>query len=153
MEIFKKNGLIIDRFGTHRYYKDDELHREDGPAVFNVPSDGHEEWYFNGRPHRSDGNPAVTKYNGDQYWYNHGVFHREDGPAIIKSNGYKAWYKNGMITREDGPAVEHSDGSFGWWLNNIEYANEREYRSIPIFKDLSTNLSKNVDEVKKKIKI
>jgi hypothetical protein len=27
-----KNGLIIDCYGTSIYYKDDKIHRENGPA-------------------------------------------------------------------------------------------------------------------------
>ena len=36
-----------------------------------------------GQLHRSDGQPAVIKENGDMYWYIHGKMHREDGPAMI----------------------------------------------------------------------
>ncbi len=27
-----KNGMIVDTDGTKRYFKNDQLHREDGPA-------------------------------------------------------------------------------------------------------------------------
>ena len=51
-------------------YKNDELHRDDKPAL--IYSDGSKEWYKNGERHR------------------------EGGPAIIITNGSKVWYKNGV---------------------------------------------------------
>jgi hypothetical protein len=64
-----KNGLIIDEYGDKRYYMNDLLHREDGPAI-EYP-------------------------NGDKYWYLNGDLHREDGPSCEYSHGDKAWYLNG----------------------------------------------------------
>ena len=61
-----KNGLIIDEYGTKRYYLNDQLHRVDGPAIEYV--DGSMEWHLNGKRHRVDG-PAVEKANGTRYWY------------------------------------------------------------------------------------
>ena len=50
-----KDGLnIID--GNKYYYKNDELHREDGPAI--ECTGGHKSWYIEGKLHREDG-PAV----------------------------------------------------------------------------------------------
>ena len=60
-----KNGLFIDKYGDKYWYKDDRLHREDGPAV---------EWT-----------------NGTKFWYFNGKHHREDGPAVEGAEGYKAW--------------------------------------------------------------
>jgi len=40
-----KNGLIVDEDGTEKYYKDNKLHREDGPAV--IYKNGTEEWWLN----------------------------------------------------------------------------------------------------------
>ena len=45
----------IDKEGTKRYYVNEVLHRDDGPAV---------EWY-----------------NGSKEWYKNAKLHREDGPA------------------------------------------------------------------------
>ena len=51
-----------------RYYKNDEFHREDGPAI--EWSNGYKEYYINGKRHREDG-PAVEWVNGyKEYWYN-----------------------------------------------------------------------------------
>jgi hypothetical protein len=94
-KIIMKNGLIVDQFETkqwYKWYKDDLLHRTDGPAL--VCSDGYEAWYFEGQ------------------------LHRTDGPAIIHSDGSKLWYFENRIHRTDGPAVINSDGSEYWWLND-----------------------------------
>jgi hypothetical protein len=42
-----RTGLKIDRFGTKRYYENNELHREDGPA--SERSDGSKYWYLDGK--------------------------------------------------------------------------------------------------------
>jgi len=41
-----RNGKIIDEHGDTFYYKDDELHRIDGPAV--EWWDGRKHWWING---------------------------------------------------------------------------------------------------------
>ena len=56
----------INEFGTKRWYKEGQLHREDGPAV---------EWV-----------------NGDKCWFKEGKYHREDGPAVELANGDKLYY-------------------------------------------------------------
>ena len=37
-----KNGLVIDSYGTKRWYQNGQLHREDGPAV--EYADGTKSW-------------------------------------------------------------------------------------------------------------
>jgi hypothetical protein len=64
-----KNGLEIDQDGTKYYFLNNQLHREDGPAV--IGSDGTQYWYLNGKRHRIDG-PAVEWSSGEKYWYYHG---------------------------------------------------------------------------------
>jgi hypothetical protein len=61
-----KNGLIINEFGSKRWYKNDLLHRTDGPAV--IISSGSQFWYFEDKLHRADG-PAVIYFNGREYYY------------------------------------------------------------------------------------
>ena len=39
-----RNGLIIGSDGIQRWYRNGELHREDGPAV--IHADGAQEWYL-----------------------------------------------------------------------------------------------------------
>jgi hypothetical protein len=64
-----KNGKYTESDGSQRWYKDGNLHREDGPAI--IYPDGTKRWYKDGKRHR------------------------EDGPAIIYSDGTQRWYKNG----------------------------------------------------------
>ena len=40
------NGCVVELSGLKSWYKDDKLHREDGPAV--EYAEGSNEWYFNG---------------------------------------------------------------------------------------------------------
>jgi hypothetical protein len=87
-----KNGLKIDKYKTKRYYKDDLLHRENGPAV---------------------------EYStGTKYYYKDNLLHREDGPALEYSRGHKEWYIYGKLHREDGPAIEYPDGYKAWYLDD-----------------------------------
>lgn len=64
-----RNGPHLDHDGVVLWYKDDRLHREEGPAV-EYPS-------------------------GTKCWYRHGRRHRIDGPAIEYSSGACWWYING----------------------------------------------------------
>ena len=91
MDLSMKSKCIIDSYSTKRWYFNDKLHREDGPAV---------EWF-----------------DGNKYWCINGKLHREDGPAVESSNGYKAWCINGKYHRTDGPAMELSNGYKYWYLN------------------------------------
>lgn len=105
-----RNGLIIGSVGTKCWYKDDKLHRDDGPAL---------------------------KYtSGLEYWYQNGNLHRDNGPAIYYPNGNVAWMQNNILHRLDGPAVEHANGIKVWWINykkvkcstQKEFENSREYK-------------------------
>jgi hypothetical protein len=40
-----KNGLEIDQYGNKRYWKNNLLHREDGPAIEYF--DGEKHWFLN----------------------------------------------------------------------------------------------------------
>ncbi|WP_175912367.1 hypothetical protein [Burkholderia metallica] len=75
--------------GTVEYFKDDKLHREDGPAM--IDADGYKVWFVNGLRHRLDG-PAVLGPDGHQAWYVEGQLHREDGPALILKTGTREWF-------------------------------------------------------------
>ena len=72
-------------------------------------------WYLNDKLHREDG-PAIEYANGAKRWDLHDELHREDGPAIEDMNGDKRWYLNGELHREDGPACEYADGDKFWYL-------------------------------------
>ena len=75
--------------GDNCWYKNNLLHREDGPA--NIGEDGSESWYFEGFRHR-EGGPAFTTPSGYKSWWFMGKRHRFDGPAIIAPNGSKKWF-------------------------------------------------------------
>lgn len=92
-----KHGKKIGSDGVIRYYKDGNVHREDGPS-FIFP-------------------------NGDQNWHQNNFLHREDGPAIIRRE-YNEWWIHGNIHREDGPALEwidneHKDKNM-WYINGVQ---------------------------------
>ena len=43
-------------------------------------------WYKEGQLHREDG-PAIEDVNGIKYWYKEGKLHRLNGPAIEFASG------------------------------------------------------------------
>jgi len=58
-------------------------------------------WYLDELLHREDG-PAIEYTNGDKYWWLNGKLHRENGPAVEWSNGDKYWFLNGEeVTKEE----------------------------------------------------
>jgi len=59
----KKEILFeLNRFGDRKYYLDDELHREDGPAV--EYSNGDKEWRLNGKElTEEEFNKKITELN------------------------------------------------------------------------------------------
>ena len=67
-------NIKISKYGTKRYYVNEQLHREDGPA---------EEYP-----------------NGSKYWYLNGERHRDNGPAY-EFFAHKEWYKNNKLHREE----------------------------------------------------
>lgn len=111
-ECIHNEGIVI------YWYKNNKLHREDGPAV-EFSNGKHLEWMINDEHHRNDG-PAIICEDGTQAWYYNGSAHREDGPAIIRADGTKEWYFNGKLHRVDGPAIESPDGNQEWWENGVE---------------------------------
>jgi|14BtaG_2_1085337.scaffolds.fasta_scaffold12863_6 hypothetical protein len=108
-----------------RWYLNDELHREDGPAV--EYASGDKRWYLDGKLHREDG-PAIEWANGDKWWYLNDELHREDGPAMEYANGNKSWYLKGKLHREDGPTVAYVDSGKDWYLNG-NYSTEADHKA------------------------
>ena len=97
---------------------------------------GTKRWYLNDQLHREDG-PAIEYGNGTKIWHKHGRRHREDGPAIERADGTKEWYLNGKKHREDGPAVEEANGNKQWWLNSQslskeKWENKTQYHTVTI---------------------
>jgi len=114
--INKKDIYVIKNDEYHAYFKDDKLHREDGPARIDF-IDNIEEWFKNGKLHREDG-PAIIHSDGTQIWSQNGEKHRIDGPACIFSSGKQLWYKNGKLHREDAPACIFPNGTKEWYKND-----------------------------------
>ena len=65
-----------------------------------VESNGDKFWYLNNQLHREDG-PAVERSDGSKRWYLNGQLHREDGPAIERFDGSKSWYLNSEFLTEE----------------------------------------------------
>ena len=83
-----------DQFGTKCWLLNDQLHREDGPAV--EYANGNKSWLLHGQYHRVGG-PAIEYVDGSKKWLLHGQRHRIDGPAVEWFNGDKRWYYYGKI--------------------------------------------------------
>ena len=143
--------IEIREHGTKWYYNNDQLHREDGPAIEYVH--GVNKWYING-VQLTEEEFNHQKFSNKWYWRlfknwffrlfnkndtiviridilgNHryineqGQIHREDGPAVIYTDGTKFWYINNKLHREDGPAYEGPDGSKEWYINDEELSEE-----------------------------
>jgi hypothetical protein len=111
-------GIVEYPDGARLWYKEGNLHREDGPA-WEFP-DGEKQWYKEGKRHRLDG-PAIEYPDGEKQWYKEGKRHRLDGPAIEYPDGEKQWYKEGKRHRLDGPAIEYSKGLKEWWIEGKFY--------------------------------
>jgi hypothetical protein len=67
---------------------------------------------YEGRLHSYDGEPAASKGDLWQMWYDHGKIHRDDDMPAVIDNGkpgcqsYKKWYKHGRLHRcGDLPAL------------------------------------------------
>ena len=114
-DLHREDGPAIEYSnGTEEWYKDGKLHREDGPA--SVDADGSKSWYKDGKRHRDDG-PAIERKDGTLEWWKNGELHRDDGPAIENVNGTLEWHKDGVLHREDGPAIEYANGDKEWYTN------------------------------------
>ena len=108
----------------------------------NVYPTGAKYWYLNDELHREDG-PAVECANGSKFWYLNGKIHREDGPAIEYASGAKYWVLNGKPHREDGPAVEYASGAKFWYLNGKEVTEEEHKRmTSPVVEMTVAEISK-----------
>ena len=76
----RRNGIIKYRDGTRRWYQNDKLHREDGPAVIYL--------------------------DGTRGWCQNDERHREDGPAVIFADGCRAWWLNDKQYTEEEYNIE-----------------------------------------------
>lgn len=91
-----KDGLDIDLIGNKRWYLNNQLHREDGPAQeFGAYSEESYKAYFLYNKCHRDGKPAREWANGGKEYYQHGQLHRDDGPAVEHPENHKEWYLHG----------------------------------------------------------
>jgi hypothetical protein len=60
---------------------------KNGKCIF---EDGREEWYKNNLLHRDDG-PSITWANGVMEWCLNGIYMRIDGPSGIYPTGHLEW--------------------------------------------------------------
>jgi hypothetical protein len=81
----------IDTDGSKYWYLNDELHREDGPAV--ECANGHKRWYLNGKLHRVDG-PAVEYTDDSKIWFLNGV-------VYTKQEYYRELVSKGICTEQE----------------------------------------------------
>jgi len=65
-----------------------------------VGNDGNKYWYLNDNLHREDG-PAIEYTNGTNCWYLNDKLHSEDGPAVEYADGNKHWYLRGIEYSEE----------------------------------------------------
>jgi len=81
----------IEKGGTKMWYKNGELHREDGPAV--IHPDGTEEYYLNGIQQLP---PPPSEIKIDP------AHLANAGPAkpSIEKDGTKMWYKSGELQKK-----------------------------------------------------
>lgn len=102
-------------------------------SEFEIDAYNNKRWYLNNYLHR-DGGPAIEYANGDRAWYKLGQLHREDGPAIDFFNGHKSWHLNGLLHREDGPAIEFYNGDKSWYYHDkqIHCKNNEEFSRMII---------------------
>ena len=115
--------------------------------------DGTVRWYLNDHLHREDG-PAVEWANGSKEWWINGQLHREDGPAVETSDGHRQWCLNGKKHRSNGPAIEWSDGLAAWYLNGVEQT-QQEFQQWLDRKNLNEKLHATLEPkpTEKRLKI
>ena len=53
--------------------------------------DGSKTWWKDGEIHREDG-PAFENEDGSNIWVRMGKIHREDGPAVERADGINRWF-------------------------------------------------------------
>lgn len=117
-------GAIEYRDGYREWWRNGELHRDDGPAI--EDTDGaRREWCREGKRHR-EGGPAIEKSDGTRMWYQNGKRHRDEGPAVEHPDGTWSWWRHGLLHRIGGPAIHLGHGEFEWWEDGVLLRTSRE---------------------------
>ena len=96
-----------------------------GYKVYEVKifDNGTKEWRRDNNLHRDDG-PAVEMHDGTKKWFLKGLLHRDDGPAVEGIDGTREWCLMGKLHREDGPAIMYPDGTTYHYLNDKYYSEQ-----------------------------
>ena len=77
MSGYIKYKVRVYASGNKFWYLNDQLHREDGPAVEST-TNWYKKWYLNDQLHREDG-PAIECADERKYWYLEGVNYSKSG--------------------------------------------------------------------------
>lgn len=117
MSELKEEKVVSKYGGSVAYYKNGQLHREDGPAI--EWRNGDRQLWVNGELWR----------DGDTEWWIDGKLHRENGPAIEWTDGTQMWFFNGKKHRLDGPAIDYANGHKEWWIDEVQYS-EEEFNAL-----------------------
>jgi hypothetical protein len=114
-----KNGKIISKEGDQLWYLNDNLHREDGPAV--IDTQGTQAWFLNGKKHRLIG-PAIIYLNGSKEWFINDRRHNSRGPAFVSGNGKQDYYCDGvLVTKQEWWNSLHDDDKLMVIFNGENY--------------------------------
>lgn len=120
------NLPILNKERSLCWYKNDKLHREDGPAV--IYENGSQEWYFNGELHRDNDAPiqnvTILPSPGSNRQALPNSIYVNNDDLIQTSKVRKQTYNTSLssdlkesILLNDNPAVIHMDGYKAWYKN------------------------------------
>jgi hypothetical protein len=111
--------------------------------IWNISSGGTKKWYVNNRLHREDG-PAYESAEGPNFYYLNGkclTLHEFITNVVTDANSYEnyreykvrvfysrtEWWLGHKLHRENGPAIIFNDGTKFWYFYGIPCSNEDEY--------------------------
>jgi len=85
-----------------------------------IDPDGTIGWYYNGKLHRGNDQPAVIYADGSREWWRHGELHRVGQPAVIHGDDVKReWWQHGKLYREDDlPQITYANGGLEWYQHD-----------------------------------
>jgi len=93
--------------GDTIWYKDDKMHRDNGPAYIS-PKTGYKGWYKNGRRHREDG-PAIINPTGAgncTWWLDNRCLSKKEFNEYIKKQEIKKEIQSHKNNRIDPDMLE-----------------------------------------------
>jgi NTP pyrophosphatase (non-canonical NTP hydrolase) len=105
---------------------------------------------LNDELHREDG-PAVEYSNGDKRWYLNDELHREDGPAVEYADGTKYWWLNGKAVTEEEVMGETKEVNYAEFVESMIITEGRD-RLIENTFGLSEEAGEVTGKIKKVIR-